>query len=150
MWIKCLAEGQKYRRQWDSNPGSQRESRAVTALYHDTTIPRHIFFIFMKKSGMQHQYQPHTPRNSHTDPVTAMRLAPSHWIFSENCLMGRDLIWRCDNSILPYSKWQKEASDKSKISCKTVKYVCHFRWCQWNIMMSLIPNISLSRMSVDA
>ena len=39
MWIKCLAEGQKCTgRQWDSNPGSQRESRAVTPLYHGTSV----------------------------------------------------------------------------------------------------------------
>ena len=32
--------------------------------------------------------------------------------------------------------WQKEASDKSDISCKLAKCVCHFHWRQWNIMMS--------------
>ena len=34
--------------------------------------------------------------------------------------------------------WQKEASDKSDISCKRAKCVCHFHWRQWNIMMSYL------------
>ena len=34
--------------------------------------------------------------------------------------------------------WQKEASDKSEISCKRAKCVCHFHWCQWKIMMFYI------------
>ena len=34
--------------------------------------------------------------------------------------------------------WQKEASDKSDISCKRAKCVCHFHWCHWNIMMSYL------------
>ena len=38
MWIKCLAEGQKYRATVEySNLDSQRESRAVTPLYHGTS-----------------------------------------------------------------------------------------------------------------
>ena len=40
-------------------------------------------------------------------------------------------------SILPYL-WQKEASDKSAISCKRAKCVCHLHWRQWNIMMSYL------------
>ena len=34
--------------------------------------------------------------------------------------------------------WQKEASDKSDISHKRAKCVCHLHWCQWNIMMSYL------------
>ena len=34
--------------------------------------------------------------------------------------------------------WQKEASDKSDISRKTAKCVCHLHWRQWNIMMSYL------------
>ena len=34
--------------------------------------------------------------------------------------------------------WQKEASDKSDISCKRAKCVCHLHWRQWNIMMSYL------------
>ena len=34
--------------------------------------------------------------------------------------------------------WQKEASDKSEISCKRATCVCHFHWRQWNIMMSCL------------
>ena len=34
--------------------------------------------------------------------------------------------------------WQKEASDKIKISCKRAKCVRHFHWRQWNIMMSYV------------
>ena len=34
--------------------------------------------------------------------------------------------------------WQKEASDKSDISCKRAKCVWHFHWRQWNIMMSYL------------
>ena len=34
--------------------------------------------------------------------------------------------------------WQKETSDKSDISCKRAKSVCHFHWRQWNIMMSYL------------
>ena len=40
-----------------------------------------------------------------------------------------------DNSALI---WQKEASDKSDISCKRAKCVCHLHWRQWNIMMSYL------------
>ena len=32
--------------------------------------------------------------------------------------------------------WQKEAGDKSDISCKRAKHVYHFHWRQWNSMMS--------------
>ena len=32
--------------------------------------------------------------------------------------------------------WQKETSDKSDISRKRAKCVCHFHWRQWNIVMS--------------
>ena len=32
--------------------------------------------------------------------------------------------------------WQKEASDKSDISRKRAKCVCHLHWRQWNIRMS--------------
>ena len=39
--------------------------------------------------------------------------------------------------------WQKEASDKSDISCNRAKCVCHFYWRQWNIVMSYLSNISL-------
>ena len=34
--------------------------------------------------------------------------------------------------------WQKEASDKSDISCKRAKCVCHLHWRQWNIRMSYL------------
>ena len=34
--------------------------------------------------------------------------------------------------------WQKEASDKSDISCKRAKCVWHFHWRQWNIMLSYL------------
>ena len=34
--------------------------------------------------------------------------------------------------------WQKEASDKSDISRKWAKCVCHLHWRQWNIMMSYL------------
>ena len=34
--------------------------------------------------------------------------------------------------------WQKEASDKSDISCKRAKCVCHLHWRQWNIIMSYL------------
>ena len=34
--------------------------------------------------------------------------------------------------------WQKEASDKSDISRKRAKCVCHLHWRQWNIMMSYL------------
>ena len=44
MWIKCLAEGKITGRQWDSNPDSQRESRAVTPLYHGTSTKANRFF----------------------------------------------------------------------------------------------------------
>ena len=38
--------------------------------------------------------------------------------------------------------WQKEASDKSDISWKRAKCVCHFHWRQWNIH-DVLPNIYL-------
>ena len=34
--------------------------------------------------------------------------------------------------------WQKEASDKSDITRKRAKCVCHLHWRQWNIMMSYL------------
>ena len=34
--------------------------------------------------------------------------------------------------------WQKEASDKSGISCKRARCVCHLHWRQWNITMSYV------------
>ena len=34
--------------------------------------------------------------------------------------------------------WQKEASDKSYISRKRAKCICHLHWRQWNIMMSYL------------
>ena len=34
--------------------------------------------------------------------------------------------------------WQKEASDKSDILFKRATCVCHFHWCQWNIMVSCL------------
>ena len=34
--------------------------------------------------------------------------------------------------------WQKEASDKSDISRKRAKCVCHLHWRQWNIRMSYL------------
>ena len=34
--------------------------------------------------------------------------------------------------------WQKEASDKSDISRKRAKRVCHLHWRQWNIRMSYL------------
>ena len=36
---------------------------------------------------------------------------------------------------------QKEASDKSDISYKRAKCVCHFHWRQWNIMMSYLTHL---------
>ena len=47
----------------------------------------------------------------------------------------------CDKWLqLSYSAliWQKEASDKSDISRKRAKCVCHLHWRQWNIMMSYL------------
>ena len=43
-----------------------------------------------------------------------------------------------ENLIKSYSAliWQKEASDKSDISRKRAKCVCHLHWRQWNIRMS--------------
>ena len=34
--------------------------------------------------------------------------------------------------------WQKEASDKSGISCKWAKCFCHYRWWRWIVMMSYL------------
>ena len=34
--------------------------------------------------------------------------------------------------------WQKEASDKSDISRKRAKCVCHLHWRQWNMRMSIL------------
>ena len=39
--------------------------------------------------------------------------------------------------------WQKEASDKSEISRKRAKCVCHLHWRQWNIMMSYLTYMYL-------
>ena len=39
--------------------------------------------------------------------------------------------------------WQKEASDKSDISRKRAKCVCHLHWRQWNIMMSYLTYLLL-------
>ena len=44
--------------------------------------------------------------------------------------------------------WQKEASDKSEISCKRAKCVRHFHWCQWNIMMSYLTYLSAGWVSM--
>ena len=46
--------------------------------------------------------------------------------------------------------WQKEASDKSYISCKRAKCVCLFHWHQWNIMMSdLTYLLPISHLACD-
>ena len=51
----------------------------------------------------------------------------------------RDIYYRPlilnDSETLLWPCWQKEASDKSEISGKTAKCVCHFHCCQWNIMI---------------
>ena len=44
------------------------------------------------------------------------------------------ITWKIVTALI----WQKEASDKSDISCKRAKCVCHFHWRQWNIMMSYL------------
>ena len=42
--------------------------------------------------------------------------------------------WRGYSALI----WQKEASDKSDISRKRAKCVCHLHWRQWNIRMSYL------------
>ena len=44
--------------------------------------------------------------------------------------------------VLPYFGKRKQSSDKSDISCKRAKLVCHFHWGQWNIMMYYLTCIS--------
>ena len=61
-------------------------------------------------------------------------------IFKE--VAGDDTVsraWKCTN----YSAliWQKEASDKSDISRKRAKCVCHLHWRQWNIRMSYLTDL---------
>ena len=46
------------------------------------------------------------------------------------------VIWHV--TLLTAVLWQKEASDKSDISCRRAKCVCHFHWRQWNAMMSYL------------
>ena len=50
-----------------------------------------------------------------------------------------DIFWYSVHRAFVYTVysallWQKEASDKSDISCKRAKCVRHFHWRQWNIM----------------
>ena len=53
---------------------------------------------------------------------------------------SRIFSWLYDllQTISWFHDWQKEASDKSDISRKTAKCVCHLHWRQWNIMMSYL------------
>ena len=62
----------------------------------------------------------------------------------------RKMYW-LENVWLSYTAliWQKEASDKIYISCKTAKYVCHLHLRQWNSMISYLTYL-ISRMSVSA
>ena len=57
--------------------------------------------------------------------------------FSCLCRSGKGILLN-DDAVSYYSAliWQKEASDKSDISRKRAKCVCHLHWRQWNIMMS--------------
>ena len=59
-------------------------------------------------------------------------------IASANCVcMFVNCHWmnmQCYSALI----WQKEASDKSEISRKRAKCVCHLHWRQWNIRMSYL------------
>ena len=48
-------------------------------------------------------------------------------------------MWLCRPTFHMYmytaQLWQKDTSDKSDISCKRAKCVCHFHWHQWNTIL---------------
>ena len=71
-----------------------------------------------------------------------IRWAPSCFSFIHLCTcLPYFLQWLCCFfTQLAYSAliWQKEASDKSEISRKRAKCVCHLHWRQWNIRMSYL------------
>ena len=50
------------------------------------------------------------------------------------CNSDTAVVWLSYSALI----WQKEASDKSDISRKRAKCVCHLDWRQWNIMMSYL------------
>ena len=56
------------------------------------------------------------------------------WTFFRSESAAKTEIERNHNALI----WQKEASDKSEISRKRAKCVCHLHWRQWNIMMSYL------------
>ena len=60
----------------------------------------------------------------------------NHHFFSRN----RNSSLKAEKTLESYTAliWQKEASDKSDISRKRAKCVCHLHWRQWNIRMSYL------------
>ena len=54
---------------------------------------------------------------------------------SFNFLQSRSACYATDTLTYTALLWQKEASDKSGISRKLAKCICHFHWCQLSIMM---------------
>ena len=66
------------------------------------------------------------------DGVSAVLLSERMEIWGVNASLSKPAA---NNTALI---WQKEASDKSDISRKRAKCVCHLHWCQWNIMMSYL------------
>ena len=68
----------------------------------------------------------------------------SYWV--SDIIAKQDSYMSMHNLIIDENNialfWQKEASDKSEISCKREKCVCHFYWRHWNIMMSYTEHIS--------
>ena len=69
-------------------------------------------------------------------------------VWSENAALFKRLMKiHSNSSILYYAAliWQKEASDKSDISRKRAKCVCHLHWRQWNIRMSYLTYLLVGR-----
>ena len=71
--------------------------------------------------------------HNHTQTIhSSLELTSGRWSIQLQTLIV--LIIATSAALL----WQKEASDKSDISCKRENCVCHFNWRQWGIMMSYL------------
>ena len=63
------------------------------------------------------------------------------YIYCQMAIKMKGIHFFQASNLLPTNSaliWQKEASDKSDISRKRAKCVCHLHWRQWNIMMSYL------------